>query len=693
MNELVIYGTIGATFWDEDYVTASEIRDRLAAMDGGPVTVRLNSGGGIAADGQAIYSLLRNYAGEVHMVIDGVAMSAASLIAMAGDTITMPTGSLMMIHDPAAAFTNGRGTEHDHLEAAAALRIAANAYADAYAARAGITRAAAREIMRAETYFDGPAAIEAGFATATDDSAKAAEAAAFDYAIYAHAPAALTARRPGVRRSKSAVMAMMAGHPAQPPKGAHSMEDQMNAGEDTLAAEGEDSLMPEGEDTLAPEGDDTLAAEGEDTLAAEGEDTLAAEGGPAPTASARPAVADVRALVELSGGSAEDALDYIERGMTMDAITRDLRAKLEQETLTMTGPRARITRDERTTRRHAMTEAIVAQVSGTDPTDRARPFMGQSLAQMAADCAGYRGPLRSAGERIEAFTMASHSTSDFPIIFENAMNKLLLERYEVAQPTYRRIARKRNFSDFRPHNLVRAGDFPQLLEINETGEIKFGTFGENKETAVLTPYGIGLTISRQMMINDDLGAIEEVLAGYGDAIAQFEESTFYAFALSASLSDGNPVFHASHNNLAAAGTAITVAAVSAGRAAIRKQKSLGGQNLNWSPSILLVGPDKETEAEQLVSDIQAAKMTDVNIFSGRLEVVATAEITGNPWYLLCGPERAGAACWTFGYLDGAEAPRLRREEPFGRQGFSMTVEHDFGLGAVDFRGGYKNPGN
>lgn len=690
MNEIVIYGTIGATFWDEEHVTPAEIRDQLAALDGGPLTVRLNSGGGIAADGQTIYTLLRNYPGDVTVVIDGVAMSAASLIAMAGDTITMPTGSLMMIHDPAQFFTDGRGTEDDHLAAATGLRVAANAYADVYAARAGIARDAAREIMRAETYFDGPAAVDAGFADATDETVIAAAAAAFDYSIYAHAPDALTKRRPAKRRSKRAVMAMMAGYPAQPPKGAEMAQEDQTAQGEQRASEEEDTTMTEEEelDVTAADDEDTTAVDG----AGGGEDDEE-DAPPPPSASARPAVADVRALVELSGGTAEDALEYIERGLTMNAITRDLRAKLQQETQTMTGPRVRIQRDERTTRRHAMTEAIVAQVSGNDPTDRARPYMGQSLAQMAADCAGYRGALRTAGERIEAFTMASHSTSDFPSIFENAMNKMLLERYEVAEPTYRRIARKRNFSDFRPHNLVRAGDFPQPQPIGETGEIKFGTFGENKETAVLSSYGVGLTVTRQMLINDDLGAIEEVLAGYGDAIAQFEESTFYTFALTAALSDGNPVFHASHNNLAGSGTAITVAAVSAGRAAIRKQKSLGGQNLNWSPSILLVGPDKETEAEQLVSDIQAAKMTDVNIFSGRLEVVATAEITGNQWYLLCGPERAGAACWTYGYLDGAEAPRLRTEEPFGVQGMRMTLENDFGLGAVDFRGGYKNPGN
>ncbi|MNP82884.1 hypothetical protein D3C76_1816640 [compost metagenome] len=78
----------------------------------------------------------------------------------------------------------------------------------------------------------------------------------------------------------------------------------------------------------------------------------------------------------------------------------------------------------------------------------------------------------------------------------------------------------------------------------------------------------------------------------------------------------------------------------------------------------------------------------MNPFSGRLTPVVTAEISGNAWYLLS----SANPCWIHGYLEGAEAPRLRTDEPFGRQGFSMTLEHDFGLGAADYRGGYKNNG-
>ena len=125
---------------------------------------------------------------------------------------------------------------------------------------------------------------------------------------------------------------------------------------------------------------------------------------------------------------------------------------------------------------------------------------------------------------------------------------------------------------------------------------------------------------------------------------------------------------------------------------MRKQTGVDGAKLNLRPKILLVGPDKEIEASQFVTQITPAIGSSVNPFAGKLEVVTSAEVSGNNWYLFADPNMPGGQCFVYGYLNGAEAPRLRTDEPFGVQGWSMTLEHDFGLGAVDFRGTYKNNG-
>ena len=685
MNELRLYGTVGSSFWDEEYFTSAQVKEQLDGMSG-PLTVRINSGGGIASEGQAIYTALRSYPGEVDVIIEGVAASAASLIAMAGDTITMTLGSIMMIHDPASWYGDGRGTEEDHLKLARSLGIIANAYAGIYARRAGITVEDARAIMKAETYFDGPAAVEAGFATAVDESDAAIEPAAFDYRIYGHAPENLLAVSGSIRRQRpvSTVMAMLAGTAPTTAKGENTMaKPKMTAvtaaeegGRD--AAEEEETPTPVEAEAQTP---GTEAGHNDEDAGTEATD-------PAPMSAEAMAILHICAR---KGVSTDHAIKMIERGLTCAEAMAEINGAANQMNIRNNAPRSRIMRDERETRRTGMTDALVAQLQGRrEVQGPGSAFMGMSIVEMAAAAIGHRGSIRNWGDREQVMMQAMHVTSDFPAIFENALNKQLQEKYQLAAPTYRQISRKRNFKDFRPMPLVRTGDFPTLKPISEAGEIKWGTFGEGREQALISSYGVGVTISRQMMINDELGAIDEVLSNYGMTVALFEERTFYAFALTAVMADGNTIFHASHGNLASGGaaSAINTAAVSAGRAAMRKQKSIDGNTLNIVPNILLVGPDKETEAEMFVAQITPTATTDVNPFSGRLTPVVSAEINGNAWYLLS----SANPCWIHGYLEGAEAPRLRTDEPFGRQGFSMTLEHDFGLGAADYRGGYKNNG-
>lgn len=340
----------------------------------------------------------------------------------------------------------------------------------------------------------------------------------------------------------------------------------------------------------------------------------------------------------------------------------------------------------------ALSYGIGAPVPQAGPSEGARQFMGRGLVDLAADSINYRaGRMLNARQIDDIFSRASHTTSDFPVIFEGAINRTLEQRYALAQPTFRRFARQRNFRDFRPDTTVKLGDFPLLEKVLESGEIKYGSFVEGKEQVRAFSYAIALRVTRQMLINDDLGAISELLTSYGSSVALFEEMTFYATAFNAKLADGKDVYHADHGNLAGAGTAIDVDNVGKARAAMSKQKSASGNPLLTNPAkILLVGPDKLTEAEKLLASITPATVGNVNIFSGRLEPIETSQISGNAWHLLADPSVGSNYRW--GYLEGYEAPRVRMDEPFGQQGFAMSVEHDFGCGATDFRFGYKNAG-
>ncbi len=192
-GELVLMGDIGDPFGYGDGVTPQDVVRALAEHGPGPLRVRLNSGGGIATDGVAIYSILAAHPGEVSIVVEGLAASAASLILMAGAKREIRRGAMIMIHD-AGSVTFGDAA--DHRERAEILDKISAQFAAIYAATTGRDEAEIRAEMQATTWLTADEALEKGFVTEILES-PAVAAAAFDYSIYASAPAGLP-RRPRV---------------------------------------------------------------------------------------------------------------------------------------------------------------------------------------------------------------------------------------------------------------------------------------------------------------------------------------------------------------------------------------------------------------------------------------------------------------------------------------------------------------
>lgn len=409
----------------------------------------------------------------------------------------------------------------------------------------------------------------------------------------------------------------------------------------------------------------------------------------------------------------------VRKGEKPDAMRKRLFAELakrsEKRGPTGGGNDVRIIRDERDGVSEAMEIALTTNLLASrgndgieykpkDPREAARvdryrkqaeQYMGLGLVDIAARCIDYRGrgSYLTARDVDTILTRAFHTTSDFPNIFANVLNKSLLARYELAQPTYRRIAAQRNFNDFRPHPQIRAGDFPQLQPVSETGEILYGTSQDNKETVSVSAYGVVFSISRQSLVNDDLSAIDQILGDAGNQVQVFENTTFFTmFNANPTLNqDTTAVFATGHGNLAASGAAPSVTTIGAGRKALRGMRSLSGQYLNVPPRFILAGPVQETAADQMVASITPTLTTSVNPFSGKLESISDANITGNEWYMVADPVRV--PCFVYGFLNGSNGPRTRTFEPFGVQGIKISLEHDFGVGAIDYRGAYKDPGS
>lgn len=188
-GELVLYGFVGDSYWEQGF-TAREVIDALAELGrDSDVVVRINSGGGYVDDGIAIYNALAQHKGKVTVIVDAVAASSASIIAMGGKERIMRKGAMMMIHDPASVVW---GTAEDMAKAVTMLEKHAANLAGIYADVTGEDADDIRADMKTELWLSADEAVERGFATSANDT-KAKAAAAHDYSVYAQAPERLVA--------------------------------------------------------------------------------------------------------------------------------------------------------------------------------------------------------------------------------------------------------------------------------------------------------------------------------------------------------------------------------------------------------------------------------------------------------------------------------------------------------------------
>ena len=175
---LELYGTIASESWFDDDVTPQMFKDELFSGDG-DVVIYLNSPGGDCIAASQIYTMLMDYPGNVTIKIDGIAASAASVIAMAGTSVLMAPTSLMMIHNPmTAAF----GSKDEMEKAIEMLEEVKESIINAYELRTGLSRARISHLMDSETWMNANRAIELGFADGMlTDEKITAEMPAFEF--------------------------------------------------------------------------------------------------------------------------------------------------------------------------------------------------------------------------------------------------------------------------------------------------------------------------------------------------------------------------------------------------------------------------------------------------------------------------------------------------------------------------------
>lgn len=160
-TKLTIYGDIGASFWGGESVTATDVKNALKDVQAKELHVHINSYGGDAFDGIAIFNQLRDHQAKVITHVDGVAASAASIIAMAGDEIIMNLGSMLMIHE---ASTGVWGNKTDMQKALNSLEGLDKSLANIYMTRFKGELSEIETLMKGETWFSADEAVDIGLA-------------------------------------------------------------------------------------------------------------------------------------------------------------------------------------------------------------------------------------------------------------------------------------------------------------------------------------------------------------------------------------------------------------------------------------------------------------------------------------------------------------------------------------------------
>ena len=338
-----------------------------------------------------------------------------------------------------------------------------------------------------------------------------------------------------------------------------------------------------------------------------------------------------------------------------------------------------------------MAEALFARANPThELSEPARPYFGLSYADIARDT------LRRNGETVSGLGAATLitralSTSDFPLILGDAVNRSVRGAYDIAPAGVQRLARQSTARDFRAKRILSLTEAPVLVLVREHGEFKSGAMDEGEESYAIQTFGRILALTRQSMINDDLGALSTIPARMGRAAREFE-ATQLASTLEVGgglMSDGYEVFSAEHGNVGT-GVALSKASVAAARLMMRRQTSFGGGRdgepfyLNVSPRYLVIPPELEATAETIIAEINPTRVEDANPFATLSLVVEPRLVSATRWYLAADP--ATIEGLEYSYLESSPGPQIETRAGFTVDGLEFKVRLDFGAGWVEHRG-------
>lgn len=356
--------------------------------------------------------------------------------------------------------------------------------------------------------------------------------------------------------------------------------------------------------------------------------------------------------------------------------------------------------DETRQTRNAIIDGFMERVKPGSVKDfgkktKAREYRHMRLLDLA------RERLRASGERHtmlsdQEIVKRAWATTDYPLLLTETIDRTLRRDYASRIEPWQMIARRESANDFRVKTGIKIDGVSKFQEIPEGGEYKSTPIIQDEAaTLQLKRFGQAHSITYEAIVNDDLGVFSRIPRIIGIDAQRFQSDTIWGLITSnAKAPDGENLFHnAKHGNNPTNGAAISVQSISAGRAALRRMKSPAGNPIGVAPRYLIVPPELETVAQQLVSSIYAGQVGDVNVFSDSLEVIVSNTLTDpKAWYLAADPNEITADGLVYSYLDGNEGVNIDSfVDPYS-DALVIKAHMAFDAAVWGYQGWYKNSG-
>lgn len=408
-------------------------------------------------------------------------------------------------------------------------------------------------------------------------------------------------------------------------------------------------------------------------------------------------ILDIQSAVRSAGLEEEFATDLIGRNLTIEAASKEILAKMiavkNAESQTQ-NPNIDVNHaaeeKKRDSRIEAMTTALEHRMdSRVELKGQARDFAGMTMLEMAREGLRLQGKDVRGMDRETLIRQAFQSTSDFPVITGNLMGKRVKKGYDQVSKNFMPLISEVNRTDFKKAASVSLSDAPALEKLNENGEIKTGVFTESAEEYKIETYAKRVAITRQTLINDDMGVFEKIGPSFGAAGGRLLHGLVFDILKSnPKMADGETLFHAAKHFNVAGAAANLEALLEAILLLLRKQKTPKGQAMNLNPGYVVVGADLEVAAKKLITAVTAAKSGDVNIFSNALQGVIVEAGLPNKTAIVTGLKEE-VDMIEVAWLNGQKGVNVSRRENTEVLGVEFDVWMDVGAKALDYRGLYK----